>query len=157
MVVVVDHTAAVGSIPFGPVVPDLRPHRRYRFGSAEEVKRLLITGTRHGWDETELKEALADAHRQLNQPGESAVLVHGAAPGVDSQAAVIWQLWGFETEAHPADWSLHGKAAGPIRNQEMVDLGADLCLAFVAADSRGTRHCASAAEEAGIPVQFFYE
>lgn len=115
------------------------------------MKRLLITGTRYGWDENALKQALFTALRELGT--EDTILVHGAAPGVDSQAAQIWKDWGLQDEPHPADWSI-GKKAGPLRNQEMVDLGADLCLAFPRPDSRGTRHCASAAEAAGIPVTY---
>jgi len=113
------------------------------------MKRLLITGSRYGWDEDALKQALFDALRELGT--EDTILVHGAAPGVDAQAATIWQNWGLQDEPHPADWSI-GKKAGPLRNQEMVDLGADLCLAFPAVDSRGTRHCLGAAQTAGIPT-----
>lgn len=115
------------------------------------MKRLLITGSRHGWDEDKLKQALYDGLRFLGT--EATILVHGDAPGVDTQAARIWRDWGLQDEPHPADWSI-GKKAGPLRNQEMVDLGADLCLAFPTAVSRGTRHCASAAERAGIPVTY---
>ena len=34
----------------------------------------------------------------------------------------------------------------------MVDLGADVCLAFPLGESRGTRDCMRRASEAGIPV-----
>jgi hypothetical protein len=121
------------------------------------VKRLLITGTRYGWDEEVLRGVLARTYTEMiDEPDEPVLLVHGAAPGVDTQVARIWEEMGQPTEAHPADWSI-GKKAGPLRNLEMVALGADVCLAFVAPDSRGTVHCAGAAEEAGIPVQRFYE
>lgn len=54
-------------------------------------------------------------------------------------------------EPHPADWSW-GNGAGMHRNQEMVDLGADVCLAFIRGKSSGTRDCADKAAKAGIPV-----
>lgn len=80
------------------------------------------------------------------------VLVHGAATGADTMAGKIAKELGWQVEEYPADWNKHGKAAGPIRNQQMVDLGADICLAFPLGESRGTRHCMKAAERAGIKV-----
>lgn len=55
------------------------------------------------------------------------------------------------TEPHPADWSTHGKAAGPIRNQQMADARADLCLAFPG--GKGISDMVRRAERAGIPVR----
>ncbi|BBX09437.1 hypothetical protein MAIC_42400 [Mycolicibacterium aichiense] len=56
-------------------------------------------------------------------------------------------------EWHPADWDQYGKAAGHIRNNHMVSLGADLCLPFPLGESRGTRGCMLAAQKAGIPMK----
>ena len=44
--------------------------------------------------------------------------------------------------------------AGPIRNQEMVDGGAAMCLAFhrVISLSKGTKDCGRRAIETGIPT-----
>jgi hypothetical protein len=84
-------------------------------------------------------------------------------PGVAMEVTVVhgasqmdWLLAGAALalkqghEPHPADWKVKHRAAGPIRNQEMVDSGADLCLAFMSENSRGARDCASRAEAAGI-------
>lgn len=68
-------------------------------------------------------------------------------------AAAQWELWGLPVEAHPADWRSCGRAAGLIRNQRMVDLGADLCLAFPLGESRGTWDCVARARKAGIEVR----
>jgi hypothetical protein len=62
---------------------------------------------------------------------------------------------GFTPEPHPADWKRHGRAAGPIRNAEMVALGADVCLALPIGLSPGTRGCIDLAEAAGIPVRCY--
>lgn len=108
--------------------------------------RVLVTGSRHWKDRTSIRTALT-AYRQ---PG--AVLVSGACPtGADALAEGIWREWGLTVERHPADWLRHGKAAGPIRNQQMVDAGADVCLAFPLPDSRGTQDCIRKAQAAGIP------
>jgi hypothetical protein len=63
----------------------------------------------------------------------------------------------MKIEAHRADWSKHLRAAGVIRNQEMVDAGADVCFAFPTGEAKGTRDCIRRAEKAGIPVTIFEE
>ena len=116
------------------------------------MKRLLVTGSRHWRDPRPVEYALREAWYDLGR-GE-VVLVHGAEPnGLDTLAAQIWEAHNLPTEAHPADWGRHGKKAGPIRNQEMVDRGADLCLAFPLAGSRGTVDCMQRAEAAYIEVR----
>lgn len=117
------------------------------------MKRILVTGSRDWTDGEAIYAALAEA-RETWGPS---VLVSGACPTGADQIAESWWTrlaWG-PVERHPADWKQYGKAAGPIRNKEMVDLGADVCLAFIGPGSRGAAGCAKLAEEAGIPVRRF--
>ena len=54
----------------------------------------------------------------------------------------------------PADWKKHGRAAGPIRNQQMLDEGkADVVVALWDGKSRGTLDMIQRATEAGVPVR----
>lgn len=120
--------------------------------------RLLITGSRNfgnqgSFDIALMRTALKDARCRLANAGfDRIVLVHGGARGADQLAAAVGKSMGFVLEPHPAQWNVHGKAAGPIRNKEMVNLGADLMLAFPRGTSRGTRGCMQLAAEAGIEV-----
>ena len=47
---------------------------------------------------------------------------------------------------YPANWQLHGKAAGPIRNQEMAQVANGL-IAFWDGTSRGTSHMINTMKE----------
>lgn len=121
----------------------------------ERVTRVIVTGSR-SWPEDDQVLPETIAHLWLRFP--LAVLVHGGCPrGADRQAGRIWAKLGGTVEVHKAEWGRYGKPAGYRRNQEMVDAGANLCLAFILDSSPGATHCASRAEVAGIPVLYFRE
>jgi hypothetical protein len=117
--------------------------------------RILVTGSRD-WPYPEI------VHKELDRVTRGVrpvTIVEGACPtGADNFACDWVRIWNYDyadddviSERHPADWAKHGKAAGFIRNQGMVDLGADLCLAFVYNQSRGASDCLNRATTAGIP------
>lgn len=84
------------------------------------------------------------------------MIVHGACPtGADSIANSLAREWGVTVEAHPANWKEHGRRAGFIRNAEMSELGADICLAFNRDNSSGTAMMTELTEKAGIPTKIF--
>lgn len=79
------------------------------------------------------------------------VIVSGGARGVDSVAVEEAKRLGMPTEVHPADWNTHGKAAGFIRNADIV-AAADEVVAFWDGESRGTKHTIDLAKKAGKSV-----
>lgn len=105
--------------------------------------RLLVTGGRDYADREAVFEAL-DALRP-------AVIMHGRAKGADSLAH-CWALERrVEVSAYGAQWAEHGKAAGPIRNQRMLDEGKpDMVLAFPG--GRGTADMVRRAVAANVLV-----
>lgn len=118
--------------------------------------RILVTGSRFATFEQhgqKITEALQVASRE-----EGVTLVHGAAQGVDRICARIGAGWGWTIEPHPAQWTTHGKAAGPLRNMEMVDLGADVLLAFPVLHeaNKGTLHCTDYARRKGMRIYEFW-
>ena len=78
--------------------------------------KFLVCGGRDFNDEGMVRAVLG----RLLRPGD--VVVHGAARGADSLAGKVAREMGNEVRPYPANWRLHGKAAGPIRNAEMIDL-----------------------------------
>ena len=121
------------------------------------TKRILVTGSRYWTDVDTIGRALFAWCRILSADGSDVVLVHGACHlgGADIIARDIWLGKGFTDEPHPAE-RRDGRLLGPERNQRMVDLGADVCLAFPLPGSRGTRDCMKRAEKARIPVYAYY-
>lgn len=117
------------------------------------MRRILITGSRDWLARNTVWLALNEELERFR----TLTVVHGGARGADEIAARwAWgchtQGWNVTVEEHRADWETHGKRAGVLRNQLMVDLGADVCHAFPLNKSIGTRHCMARAEAAGIPV-----
>jgi len=124
-----------------------------------------VAGSRDWPDPMEVHRQLDQARSQLGE----FTLVHGACPtGADKFADDWGRLAGVAVERHPAqrdrhsaecpDWHLSQprcKAAGFRRNREMVQFGADLCLVFIHANSRGSRDTARQASAAGIQTWVF--
>jgi len=126
--------------------------------------RILITGSRD-WDDDWV--IIGAALRDTAKTALDVTVIHGGARGADAMAGAVATARGWLTEVYRADWDKYGKQAGHIRNQAMVDLGADVCLAFVMPcrkcpqppysphDSHGTADCMARAREAGIPVRVY--
>lgn len=116
--------------------------------------RILITGSRDWDDEQAIVGALwgyTDDFPELT--AEDFTLVSGACPtGADRIAEEAAERAGMPIERHPAQWDRYGKSAGFRRNAELVDRGADVCLAFIRGESRGASMTADLAEKAGIEV-----
>ena len=85
----------------------------------------------------------ADAH--------DLVIIHGGARGADNLAGDWADVNRTGLEVYPADWDKYGKAAGFIRNQQMLDEGKpDLVVAFPGGN--GTADMIRRARKAGIEV-----
>ncbi len=113
--------------------------------------RILVTGSRYWSDWDKLSRALK---KFASYSTDKVVIVHGDCPtGADFLAEQWAKDHGFTTEKYPANWTKYGRSAGPKRNQVMVNLGADLCVAFPLDSSRGTVDCMNKAKAAGIPIK----
>lgn len=118
--------------------------------------RVLVCGSRHFKDPVLMDKVLSKVF------DETCVLIQGMAKGADL-LAFKWlytkypDLWQHMNDAYPANWKKYGKAAGPIRNKQMLEEGKpDLVIAFLAPDSRGTANMISQAETMGVPVEVIH-
>lgn len=94
---------------------------------------------------------VAEMLNALDRVGSISEVIHGGAPGADRLANNWACERGIFVRDFPADWKAHGKAAGPIRNQRMIDEAKpDYVVAFPG--GKGTADMVRRAEAAGIHV-----
>jgi len=96
--------------------------------------------------------------RHLVGLSKDTIIIEGEARGVDSLAREVAESLGMKVMPFPADWNKHGRAAGPIRNIQMLKEGKpDLVLAFHPdlEKSKGTKHMVEISKKAGIEVMVF--
>jgi YspA, cpYpsA-related SLOG family len=111
--------------------------------------RILVSGSRIFDEEPLLFSVLDDLHAIDAEYGP-VTIIHGGARGADNIAA----RWAYnnkqKTEVYYPDWNKYGKAAGILRNKDMLDTGVDVVVAFPRGAARGTKHMIKIAEEAGV-------
>lgn len=110
---------------------------------------MLVCGGRDFSD----AELLRDCLNELLERYPITTVVHGAARGADSLAGEWAEDCGLLVEEYPADWNKYGKAAGPIRNQQMLESltpGEDIVVAFPG--GRGTQDMIDRSRKAGVYV-----
>ena len=115
--------------------------------------RIIITGGRHRTDYDSIVLAFEQllSRGAIPASGADVTIVHGACPtGIDACAQRYADRYGYHSEPHRALWEQYGRAAGPKRNEQMAALGADLCLAYPSAKSKGTWDMIQRATKHGI-------
>lgn len=120
--------------------------------------RILVCGDRNYTDRDGLWAVLDGFRRETDG---TLTIIEGGARGAD-QLASEWTEGklhqGVRHLTFPANWNKYGKAAGPIRNQQMLDEGKpDLVLAFHDdfENSKGTRDMVKRAQKAGVMTRVF--
>jgi hypothetical protein len=118
--------------------------------------RILVCGGRDFDDWDLLHSTLYNIWNQQEDLTQDFYIIEGGAIGADFLARVWAKYMNvghgfFHAVEFPADWKTHGKAAGPIRNQKMLDEGKpDLVVAFPG--GVGTADMVRRAKKAGVKV-----
>lgn len=112
-------------------------------------RKVLVTGGRKYEYANDRVPEVLDA---IHGVDPISLLIHGNY-GATDLAAHAWAISrGVKPAPEDAEWTRYGPAAGPMRNQRMIDTHCpDLCVAFPGGP--GTRDCASKMRKAGIPVR----
>jgi len=115
------------------------------------VVKVLICGARDWSDKAFIK-------LKMQKLKAGTIVVHGAARGADSLAGEVAEEMGLEVHPYPAAWGVFGRAAGPIRNEQMLNEEMpDAVWAFHSyiEGSKGTKDMMRQAQRRGIPVVLF--
>ena len=121
---VVGHAAALDSCSVVPLsapalITPLQPARAGRVVVAGGGRDLL-------WSPQQIAAALvARTSGQLVHG-----LLHGGARGADRAIGRAARQLGWPVEVLPADWRRYGRAAGPIRNRELLELAISQAVAL---------------------------
>ena len=113
--------------------------------------RVLICGDRN-WS------SMDSIVHQLSRVKKVTLVIAGGAKGADTMGWLAAGRLGLKSKIFSANWEKYGKAAGPIRNQQMLDEGKpDLVLAFHPdlTKSKGTADMVRRAKKANVPVKMF--
>lgn len=110
--------------------------------------RVLVCGGRYFDDAKWLEHELNFIHEAVN----ITELIHGGARGADTLAGEWASHREIPVKVFPANWKKHGKAAGFIRNHQMIDEGNPfMVVAFPGGN--GTQHMIETAIEKATPVK----
>ena len=108
--------------------------------------KVIIAGSRHmemgSFDL--IQEAVNASGFQVDE------VVCGMANGADILGMYWAKQKGIPVAKFPADWKQYGKAAGPIRNKQMLDY-ADGLIVFIWNGSRGSENMLRQTKKAGKP------
>lgn len=89
---------------------------------------------------------------------DSVEIVSGRARGADRLGEKFADEYGYPVKCFEADWQKYGKAAGPIRNNDMAEYASEdgyygVLIAFWDCKSRGTQNMIDIAERYRLDVK----
>ena len=99
--------------------------------------KLIIAGSRGFNNYYFLKEQVTIFLATLREPFPE--IISGGASGADTYGEWYAKERGLKIIRMPANWNKYGRAAGPIRNEEMAKI-ADACIIFWDGKSAGSRN-----------------
>ena len=105
--------------------------------------KIIVTGGRDFLDKQFIYKTLESLHPTY--------IIHGGATGADSLAGDFAKEKNIIECVYKANWNLHGKKAGPIRNKEMCHENQDATLVAFPG-GKGTANCIQEATCIGMNI-----
>jgi len=112
-----------------------------------KLRRIIIAGGRDFND----SQLLLNSMWPLLKGDHVVEIISGGASGADKLGECFAKSYDLPITRFPADWSKHGKSAGPIRNLQMAEY-ADELVAFWDGKSRGTKNMIDTATKLNLKV-----
>lgn len=109
--------------------------------------KVLVTGGRTYADEINVNKTLTRLHTEH----PISLLIEGGAKGADRLARHWAVRNNVQYRTVEANWNHHGKIAGIIRNEQMIQMKPDLVVAFPG--GKGTAHMMKLAERYGVKLK----
>lgn len=119
--------------------------------SMKEKFRVIIAGSRD-FNDYNLLEEKCNFLLSEKVKTHDIVIVSGTARGADKLGERYAEEYGYEIDAHPADWDKYGKSAGYKRNTQMGEV-ADAVICFWDGVSKGTKHMIDIAKEKNLMLR----
>lgn len=119
------------------------------------MTRIIVAGSRQFTDKKLLYDKLDEIISSTNDDIE---IVHGNCRGADLLGEMYAIDHHLKVIAFPAYWKMYGKAAGPIRNNEMAKYASKangILVAFPIGESNGTRNMINIANKYGLEVHVY--
>ena len=93
--------------------------------------------------------------KRLQQLPKTMRVIEGDARGADRIAGKVAESLGLQVKKVQAQWARYGKAAGPMRNLEMLELQPILVIAFHDDfdNSKGTKNMITLAQKIRVPTE----
>ena len=110
--------------------------------------KVIIAGSR-GFTNYDL---LASTCEHMLQNHEDVEIVSGGANGADKLGEIFAEEKGYEIKQFVPEWSIHGGAAGYLRNKTMAAY-ADALIAFWDGTSKGTSHMIQIAGQLDLKIK----
>ena len=110
--------------------------------------KLMVCGSRTITNDAWVMNQIDSVVQEIGK--DNLVIIEGDARGVDTIAGAWAIKNNISIEHYPADWKTYGRAAGFIRNKQMVE-ACDFCLILWDGISKGTKNDIDLCEKLSKP------